>query len=100
MKKHRPIGFNSYPDNEDDQDEQERKDKDVEALKAFIQELYKPEGITEQKEFRTSLELKYELREMIDASTQDLSTALSELGYKHTFIEGVPNWVMYQKINL
>ena len=97
MKKHRKIGFGSY--GSDDEDPEESSDKTVEQLKSFIKQLYKPDGITEQKEFRTNLELKYELSEAIEASTKDISTALSELGYEHQFIEGVPNWIMY-KINL
>ena len=94
MKKHRKIGFGAYTD-DDDQEPEENSGKTVEQLKTFIKQLYKPDGITEQKEFRTNLELKYELSEAIEASTKDVSTALSELGYEHQFIEGVPHWIMY-----
>ena len=93
MKKQRKIGFGAY--NDDDDQEEQSSDKTIEQLKTFIQQLYKPDGITEQKEFRTNLELKDELSEVIEASAKDISTALSELGYELKFIEGSPNWVMY-----
>jgi len=97
--KRKVIGFGSYGDG-DDLEEEQKKDKDVEALKTLIQSIYSPDGITEQKEFKTTAELIYELREMIPATGREMRTALSEMGFEIKYIDGTPMWVMYQLLEV
>lgn len=63
----------------------------------FIEANYTPSGSTNQKEFKTSAELEYLLDEMVDASISLINEVLNELGYKIQFLEGVPNWILYEK---
>lgn len=88
------IGF-YIPD--EDESKPERPDSSVIILRKFIESIYSPTGDTEQKEFRSALELQYELRESVEVSITALNEVLTAMGYELEFIEGVPNWVMYQK---
>jgi len=90
------IGFDRSDDQEPEEDELEKiKKAEREALKPFILANYLPIGSTDQKEFKTSMELQYELHEMIDFSTKTLNLCLAEMGFKIEFVEYVPLWVMY-----
>jgi len=88
------IGF-YIPD--EDESKPEQPDSSVIILHKFIESIYAPNGSTEQKEFRTALELQYELRESVEVSITALNEVLTEMGYELEFIEGMPHWVMYQK---
>lgn len=86
------IGFgNSDPDDEgccEGSDAQ---------IKQFIENSFDPIGITSNKEFKTSAELVYMLREFDNISLKVVNEIMNELNYKLIFIEGVPNWIVYLK---
>ncbi|GAB6122288.1 hypothetical protein [Dysgonomonas termitidis] len=67
------------------------------ALSQFIRENFDTSGDTEDKDFKTSAELAYMLRESIRPSVSLVSTVMEELGFRLTFIEGVPHWSIYLK---
>jgi len=94
MKKKR-IGFDSYGD--EDPEEKDNVNKSVEQIKTFLQAIYSNDGTTEQKEFRTTRDLIYELRDMITAGFKDMNEALSDLGYELEYLEGVPHWILYER---
>lgn len=88
------IGF-YIPD--EDESKPEQPDSSVIILRKFIEFIYSPSGSVEQKEFRSALELQYELRESVEVSVNELNDVLTDMGYQLEFIEGSPHWVMYQK---
>lgn len=70
---------------------------DKEHVKKFIEASYTPSGSTEQKEFKTSVELIYMLRETIDVSIKVVNEVMNDLGFQMIFIDQLPNWVLYSK---
>lgn len=91
------IGFNSY-DNEDEEEKEENKEPDESQLIAdFLSASYSPDGFTEDKIYKTSEELAYDLQETICVSTSDISKAMTAAGYKMKFFEGKPYWELYEK---
>lgn len=96
------IGF--CPDDVETNDEKGGEDwftkmfaVDKEYVKKFIEASYTPAGYTERKEFKTSAELMYMLRETIDVSIKVINEVMSELEYQMQYIDQVPNWVLYSK---
>lgn len=92
MKKR--IGFIQSPD---EVKEKNRNNPSEELVTAYIDANYTPYGEVEQKEFRTTLELIIEMQEMSDVGMNELNKMLQEKGFKTIFIEGVSNWIMYEK---
>lgn len=94
------IGFAPSAKGEKDQEE----DPFIKAHKArialisqFIDANYSPTGGTEQKNFRTSAELEYLLQETISVSLSNINEVMKELKFELIFLEGVPNWIVYEK---
>lgn len=87
------IGFHI---SDEEESKPEQPDSSVIILRKFIESIYSPRGSTEQKEFRTAMELQYELRESVEVSITALNEVLTAMGYELEFIEGLPHWVMYQ----
>lgn len=92
MKK---IGFAPTDPNEDDQESKPNINEQIVA--SYIDENYEVYGEVEQKEFRTTVELVIELREMVIASMTTINKLLKEKGFCTIFIEGVSYWIMYEK---
>lgn len=88
------IGF--FHGENDVDDEIGSKDSKFYVVK-FIDSNYSSSGDTEQKEFKTSTELIYMLRESIDVSVRLINEVMEELEYEMIFIDQVPNWVLYSK---
>ena len=63
----------------------------------YIDENYSPDGDVAQKEFRTTLELITEMSEMVSIGMNTVNRILQGKGFKTIFIDGVSNWVMYEK---
>ena len=63
----------------------------------YIEQNYTPTGDVEKKEFRTTLELIVEMSEMVAIDMSGLNSILMEKGFNTIFIEGVSNWVMYDR---
>ncbi len=103
MKKQmRKIGFSAGADDENEIQQgddffEQMFAKQKESIRQFISAKYLPTGHADNMEFRTSLELEYELREMINASTNALNAVMNDLGFQVQFIEDSPNWVVYTK---
>lgn len=76
-----------------DSDEEENKAH----IKQFIENSYDPVGATLNKEFKTSAELVYMLREFVNPSMKLVNEIMNELNFQIIFIEGVPNWIVYMK---
>lgn len=66
-------------------------------VKQFIENSFDPIGSTSKKEFKTSAELVYMLREFDNPSMRVINDIMNELNYQIIFIEGVPNWIVYMK---
>ena len=103
----RKIGFvNSLPEKEENENENENEnDNDPfgfsfneEMATRYIDENYAPDGDVDQKEFRTTLELITEMSEMVDVVMRTVNKILHGKGFKTIFIDGVSNWVLYEKI--
>lgn len=94
------IGFAPTTKGEKEQEE----DPFIKAHKAkialiseFIEANYSPIGCTDQKNFRTSAELEFYLKETISVSLSNINEVMKELKFKLIFLEGVPNWIVYEK---
>ncbi|MDH6355470.1 hypothetical protein M2132_001813 [Dysgonomonas sp. PH5-45] len=66
-------------------------------IKQFIDNCFTPSGVTESREFKSSAELIYMLREFDNPSMKLINEIMNESGYQLTFIAGVPNWIVYIK---
>jgi len=67
------------------------------SLKQFIENCFEPSGATSKKEFKTSAELVYMLREFENPSMRVVNEIMNELKFQLIFIEGVPNWIVFMK---
>lgn len=76
-----------------DSDEEKNKAR----VKQFIENSLDPLGATLNKEFKTSAELVYMLREFVNPSMKVVNEIMNELNFQIIFIEGVPNWIVYMK---
>ncbi len=90
--KHNKIGFYQPETNEP---EVKKAATGNEKLKEYIRQLYKPNGFSEEKDFKTSLELAYELSDMIEVTPTEVSEVMNELGYEVTSIENQVCFVLY-----
>lgn len=92
------IGFNSYDNEDEEKKEEEKKRPDKSQLIAdFLSASYSPDGLTEDKIYKTSEELAYDLQETIVVSASDISKAMTVAGYNMQFFEGKPYWELYEK---
>ena len=92
------IGF-GHPQNEPKK-EAEKKPKKSEteiAFTQFINDTYQPFGKTEQMNFRSSMELQYEFREMTAVSLPVVAKVMQELGFKAECNSGRYLWIVYEK---
>ena len=101
--KRRPIGFHSY-DNESREDEQDKQDelreeqiKRQKAIADFIGHNYSPLGETSAKCYKATVELVYDLSNIIAVRSDELAKQLSDAGYQIEYLANQPYWVMYEK---
>lgn len=66
-------------------------------VEQFIKNSFDPVGTTSNKEFKTSAELVYMLREFENPSIKVINEIMNKLQFQILFIEGIPNWVVYLK---
>ena len=92
MKK---IGF--VPSVSNEEEKKQGEDFDEQMVSRYIDENYSPDGDVSQKEFRTTLELITEMSEMVSIGMNTVNRILQGKGFKTIFIDGVSNWVMYEK---
>lgn len=67
------------------------------VIRDFITTYFSVDGETGDKEFRTSVELAYMMREYGTIPAALVSRIMTELQYRIKFIDGVPNWVIFMK---
>jgi hypothetical protein len=94
MKRIRIKGFNTEPD-ETPGTGQDFFAKKAEQAKKIISGKYAPTGSASGREFRTTLELQYEFREIISFPESAIVDAMNELGFELDSLDGKPNWVLY-----
>ena len=83
-EKYRKIGFRAYNDNAQNSEEDEQKKKQAERQKAiadFIGHNYSPIGATSQKCYKTTVELVYELSNIVDVAPMELAKQLTDARY-------------------
>lgn len=91
------IGF--VPEDNDENENEDREPNVSEQLIiAYFNENYEPSGFVAQMEFRTTLELVNELSETVLVPMSVMNSILTKLGYRIKFIDGVSNWVLYEKV--
>lgn len=66
------------------------------ALAVLVEGLYSPAGEQEAMLFKSSGELAYEFREMVECTALDVTVVMKKLGYKFQKFDGVVNWVLYE----
>lgn len=96
MNNHRKIGFRAYNDNAQNSEEDEQKKKQAERQKAiadFIGHNYSPIGATSQKCYKTTVELVYELSNIVDVAPMELAKQLTDARYHVEYLAGQPYWV-------
>ena len=52
----------------------------------------------DMKQLVTSRDLQYHYRDMCTVSISTIADVLQKLGYEFTFVDGIPYWVMYARI--
>jgi len=90
MKKGKHIGFH-IPDD----DEMPEPVGSNTQLTEIIKQLYKPNGYSELKDFKTSLELVYELSDMMEVTTNQVSEVMNELGFEITTIDNQVCFIVF-----
>jgi len=71
-------------------------EKMIEVMENYIRENYMPLGVAEDKMFKSSARLQYELREFYPYSLSEICKVMEDAGYKVEFLNGVPFWVVYE----
>jgi hypothetical protein len=66
-------------------------------VRDFITTYFSVDGETKDKEFRTSAELAYMMREYGAVPAALVSKVMTKLQYRIKFIDGVPNWIIFMK---
>lgn len=94
----RKIGF--VPSASDEEKKESKPDFNEQVVSSYIDENYSVTGEVDQKEFRTTLELITEMSEMVSVGMTTVNVILQEKGFKTTFIDGVSNWILYEKTGL
>ena len=98
MKRKLIAGFSSRSKADpEEKSEEEKPDYGTTILSDFIKQTYSPIGSTDRKLFKTSAELAYELREIVELQPNQIAKALSDAGFRLEFIHNKPYWVMYEK---
>lgn len=90
------IGFRSYAQ-EPDEEQEKKEDTRAKLLADFIAANYQPIGETENKVYKTSEELAYDMQELVAVRAQDIAEALTLAKYKLEYISGKPYWVMFER---
>lgn len=94
MTTRKKIGFHIPED-----DEEENQGASSSQLIDIINQLYKPNGFREQKEFKTSLELVYDLSDMLEVTTQQVAEVMTSLGFQVTTVDNAACFVVYTHDN-
>lgn len=90
------IGFRSYAQ-EPDEEQEKKDDTRAKLLADFIAANYQPIGETENKVYKTSEELAYDMQELVAVRAQDIAEALTLAKYKLEYIGGKPYWMMFER---
>ena len=92
MAKMNRIGF--YVPEESADDKPEVKTTETQ-LKEIIEMLYKPNGLTHEKDFKTSMEIAYELQEMIEVTPKQVASVMTEIGFEVTSVDNMVCFVVF-----
>ena len=93
------IGFRQYNDPEKEQKESD--EGKLNLFKEHIEYHYRPFGKTEDKVYKTSQELIYEMDGIVEGiTTVALAKVMHEAGYKIEHIAGYPYWVLYESFGV
>lgn len=64
-------------------------------LKEIVEMLYKPNGFTHKKDFKTSMEIAYELQEMIEVTPKQVASVMTEIGFEVTSVDNMVCFVVF-----
>ena len=67
------------------------------AIADFIGHNYSPIGATSQKCYKTTVELVYELSNIVDVAPMELAKQLTDARYHVEYLAGQPYWVLYDE---
>ena len=90
------IGFRSYAQEADEEQDQKEETRSK-LLADFPSANYTPIGETENKVFKTSEELAYDMQELVAVRAQDIAEAMTLAQFKLEYITGKPYWVLYER---
>ena len=57
--------------------------------------LYKQNGFTHEKDFKTSMEIAYELQEMIEVTPKQVASVMTEIGFEVTSVDNMVCFVVF-----
>ena len=92
MAKRNGIGF--YIPEDATADKPEVKTPETQ-LKEIIEMLYKPNGFTHEKDFKTSMEIAYELQEMIEVTPKQVASVMTEIGFEVISVNNMVCFVVF-----
>lgn len=90
------IGFRTY-DQEPDEEQDKQENACAKLLADFISANYVPIGSTENKVYKTSEELAYDMQELVSVRAQEIAEALVMAKFRLEYIGGKPYWVLYER---
>ncbi|MBO4906235.1 MAG: hypothetical protein J5486_04250 [Bacteroidaceae bacterium] len=77
-------------------------DSDRELFKQIIEHQHMPQdempGHDATRQLATSSDLQYRYRDMCTVSVSTVAEVMMELGYRFTFVMGLPYWELYDRI--
>lgn len=76
---------------------EEKEDFKSRIIADFLSANYLPIGSVIDQVYKTSVDLAYDMSEMINIQATDVAKALISSGYQTKYISGQPYWVMYEK---
>lgn len=79
-------------------EEQESDDHSQKGIIQIINMRYDNAGDPHKLVYKTSRELRFEYREMLNSTISEITNAMIEAGYEMKIINDHPHWVMFDKI--
>lgn len=104
IKRNKSIGFRPSDDNQEPEAEnketaQEKQNKEIASIVAnLLTTSYDfPDGTSERKTYRTSVELAYELEDIINVQPVTIALVLHRSGCRTVYVDGKVHWELFDK---
>jgi hypothetical protein len=98
MKEKRKIGFHVHEESTNKKESSDKKEeKKTSELQKYLEMLYDSTGELVQRDYKTSLEIAYELQDLMIVAPSTIAKTLIEMGFKTKLIEDHVCFAVYSK---